>query len=310
MGFLSQIRQAKRFLIAIVAIVAVSCQPQHKTIDVQGHRGCRGLMPENTIPAFLRAVDLGVTTLELDVVISADGQVVVSHEAYLNTDICLDPSGKRIAKDTVINLYQMPYAQIEQCDCGSLGNPQFPEQEKMKAAKPLLKDVIIAVKNRCSAQNVELPKFNVEIKSNAKHVFMYHPAISFFADEVVKVLDEQLKPEDYNLQCFDVLTLQYLHKTYPEITLAYLVEESGFVTADQVQSQLDNLGFTPDIYSCYYPMLTDEVVKWLHERDIKVIPWTVNETDDMLSLLVMNVDGIITDYPNRLRNLLKDDDSR
>lgn len=284
----------------------VACQPEHNALDVQGHRGCRGLFPENTIPAFIHAVDLGVTTLELDVVLSNDGKVVVSHEAFLNPEICLDQKGNRISKDTVINIYQMDYAEIAKCDCGSLGNPNFPEQEKIKAAKPLLADVIGAVTRHCEESKLALPNFNVEIKSKAKHVFMYHPAISVFADAVVAVLKQNLPAHKYNIQSFDLLTLQYVHRSYPEIKLAYLVEDSGFRTEGQIQEEFDQLGFTPQIYSCYYPMLTDGTVTWLHNKGVAVIPWTVNQKDNMISLMNMGVDGIITDYPNVLIDLLND----
>jgi glycerophosphoryl diester phosphodiesterase len=284
----------------------MACQPEYKSFDVQGHRGCRGLIPENTIPAFLHAVDLGVQTLELDVVLSNDGQVVVSHEAFLNPEICLDSQGNRIAKDTVINIYQMDYAEIAQCDCGSLGNPDFPEQEKMVAYKPLLVDVLEAVKTYCSEKNKPLPNFNVEIKSNAKYVFMYHPAISVFADAVVSVLQSNLDNHKYTIQCFDVLTLQYVHRTYPDIKLAYLVEDEYSRTPGEVEQEIEGLGFTPQIYSCYYPMLTDSVVTQLHNMGVAVIPWTVNDKEAITSMINMGVDGIITDYPNMVIDLLND----
>ena len=273
-------------------------------IDVQGHRGCRGLLPENTIPAFLHAVDLGVTTLELDVTMSGDGKVVVSHEAILNPEICLSPKGKRIKSDEVFNLYQMPYAEIAKCDCGSLGNPRFSEQQKIFATKPLLADVLQAVKAHCRKKKLPLPNFNVEIKSQADKVFLYHPPISVFADSVLAVLDRGLEVDQFNIQSFDVLTLQYVHATRPEITLAYLVEDNGFRTPQQIDEELTQLGFTPAIYSCYYLMLNGETVTYLHDKGMLVIPWTVNKPEDMQAMLNLGVDGIITDYPNRLLAML------
>lgn len=127
----------------------INAQP---TVDVQGHRGCRGLMPENTIPAFIHALALGdsaqgVTTLELDVVVSQDQQLVVSHEPFLSHLICIGPEGEKItaAQEKEYNLYQMPYEQIRQCDCGSQKHPRFPEQQPMAAPKPRLVDVIDSV---------------------------------------------------------------------------------------------------------------------------------------------------------------------
>ena len=116
-------------------------------LDIQGHRGARGLMPENTVPSFIHALTLGVTTLELDVVVSRDSQVVVSHEPFLSSTICLSPDGKAIPveEEKRYNLYQMDYDDIRRADCGSKGNPRFPEQRKMAVAKPLLTEVIDSV---------------------------------------------------------------------------------------------------------------------------------------------------------------------
>ena len=304
MGLLSKIRQAKRLLISASLLLMIACNRQSLSIDVQGHRGCRGLLPENTIPAFVKALDLGVSTLELDVVMSGDGKVVVSHEAILNPEICLSPAGKPIQKNEVFNLFHMPYAEIAKCDCGSLGNPKFSEQERVKAAKPLLVDVLQAVKQRCAEKGLALPKFNVEIKSKAEYVFLYHPPISEFADAVVAVLTGELNSDQFNIQSFDVLTLQYMHAVYPETKLAYLVEDVGFRTPQQIDAELEKLGFTPAIYSCYYQMLSGETVAYLHQKNIEVIPWTVNETQDLQAMLNLGVDGIITDYPDRLLQLL------
>lgn len=261
-------------------------------------------MPENTIPAFLKAVDLGVTTLELDVVISGDNQVVVSHEAFLNPEICSNPSGENLKKDTVYNLYQMPYSVIAKCDCGSKGHPRFAGQQKMTVAKPTLAAVIDAVKAHCAATGKPLPKFNVEIKSDSKTVFLYHPPIAQFCELVLAVLQQNLLENSYNIQSFDVLTLQYLHAKYPNITLAFLVEEDTELTEYQLSQQLDLLGFTPNIYSCNFQILNDKSVAILQQKGMRVIPWTVNEVADMQNLINMGVDGIITDYPDRLLDLL------
>ena len=272
-------------------------------LDVQGHRGCRGLLPENTIPAFLKAVELGVNTLELDVVMSADGQVVVSHEAFLNPEICLGPKGEKLKSDTEFNLYKMQYNVIAKCDCGSLGNKRFPEQEKIWVKKPLLKEVIDTVKSYCEKHILPLPNFNVEIKSHEKEQNISHPPIPEFVAAVIKVLEDNLPPEKYNLQSFDVATLQYVHQHYPKVKVAFLVEGEMNLTDGEIEVQLKKLGFTPAIYSCYFKMLNSATVEFLHQKNMLVIPWTVNETDTMIAMMAMNVDGIITDYPNRLLKL-------
>lgn len=131
--------------------------------ELQGHRGARGISPENTIQAFEKALKLGVNTLELDVVVSKDHKVVVSHEPWLNNDITLDVDGNRISRENAIafNIYKNNYKNIKKYDVGSLGNSKFPEQEKVAAYKPLLSEVISFAEQK----NANI-LYNVEIKAH------------------------------------------------------------------------------------------------------------------------------------------------
>ncbi len=280
--------------------------PPPVKFDVQGHRGCPSLLPENTIASFIKAVEIGVSTLELDVVISKDRKVVVSHEPYLNRKICLDPNGKKIKKNKNFNLFTMPYAEIKKCDCGTLRHPDFVNQENSFQYKPLLEEVIHAVKNYCLVKGIELPVFNVEIKSNSKKVGISQPPVAEFCKLVMDVLQQNLPLQHYYLQSFDVATLQFIKANYPDVKIAFLV--MGYVkkTNASFKKEMKKLGFYPEIYSCYYPILSKKLIKELHSKDIAVIPWTVNEEGDMKDLIQMQVDGIITDYPNRLLNVIKE----
>ena len=174
--------------------------------DVQGHRGARGLRPENTIPAFLLALDSGVTTLELDVVITKDKQVVVSHEPWMSPSMCLDPSGKTIAAkdEKKFNIYQMTYAEVKEFDCGSKGNEKFPEQQKMNTVKPLLSDVIIAVDVHTKNYTQYEVDYNIEIKSSPEGDGKFHPSIDEYSDIVYKLLDQYLPLSEslFNLLIF------------------------------------------------------------------------------------------------------------
>ena len=118
-----------RYLWILLCVICFSCNSE-QSLDIQGHRGCRGLYPENSIPAFKKALDLGVTTLELDVVISKDKKVVVSHEPFMNHHIVLDPRGNEIAAndERSYNLFEMTYDSIKQYDCGTKGHQDFPFQ--------------------------------------------------------------------------------------------------------------------------------------------------------------------------------------
>lgn len=264
--------------------------------DVQGHRGCRGLRPENTIPAFLYALDSGVTTLEMDVVVTRDRQVVVSHEPWMSGALCLDPAGSEIpARDSLKhNIYKLSYEEVRTYDCGSKGNERFPEQLKMSAYKPLLKDVIVAVENHIKNHTKYEVDYNIELKSDPRGDEKFHPKPEEFSRLVHDLLDEYLPMNRVVIQSFDFRVLKYWHTTYPEIRLAALVENKKGMDAN-----LKELGFTPSIYSPYYTFVTPEMVKRCRELKMRLIPWTVNDEREMLSLKGMGVDGFITDYPDR-----------
>jgi glycerophosphoryl diester phosphodiesterase len=251
-------------------------------------------MPENTIPAMIKALDLGVTTLELDLAITKDGEVILSHEPFMNPQICLTSEGKEIdPKDHSYNLFQMTYREILAFDCGSKVHSGYPQQVKFFAAKPLLKDVFAVAEKYAKDMNLPAPHYNIEIKSSPEGDGIYHPEVAEFSDKVVELIGEAIGWERVNIQSFDFRVLKYIHATHPEVPLAMLVENAA-----SYEEYLTQLGFQPQIYSPYFLNLKPEIVKDLHSKGMKIIPWTVNTTDQMQKLLEMGVDGIITDYPN------------
>ena len=299
--------------LTLLMTLSASAQVYIPKFDIQGHRGARGLMPENTIPAFLMALDSGVTTVELDVAITKDKQVVVSHEPWMSAEICIDPNGNEILKQDEMkhNIYQMTYNDVKQYDCGSKGNERFLEQQKMKIFKPLLSDVIIAVENHIKNFSIYEVDYNIEIKSLPQGDNKFHPFPEEYSELVLSLVDQYIPLERVVIQSFDFRVLKYWHKNHPEVRLAALVENKK-----SVDQNLDALGFIPSIYSPDFKLLTNESVNYLHTKivtqpeltdkksptashKLRVVPWTVNETDDMLILKGMGVDGFITDYPNR-----------
>lgn len=278
----------------ILLIMANSCSPSY-TFDLQGHRGARGLMPENTLPAFEKALQLGVSTLEMDVVITKDQQVLVSHDPWFNPEICLDGQGQRISEADAQKhlIYQMTYAQTQAYDCGSIPYPRFPEQEKMKVHKPLLSEIISFAQKYTTDRDLPLVAFNIEIKSTVEGDSIFHPGIDVFSDLVYEQV-KGIPTELLTIQSFDFRVLEYWHIKYPKIRLAALVEEKG-----TAQEQLEKLSFLPTIYSPEFVLLTQKEIEFLHQKGILVIPWTLNEVADMQQMLDWKVDGIITDYPNR-----------
>ena len=272
------------------------------SLDIQGHRGCRGLLPENSIEGFIKAVQLGVTTLEMDVVISKDDQVVVSHETYMSAEICLDSLGNEIANENALqhNIYHMTYEQIRSYDCGSKLHPRFPEQQKIKTSKPLLSEVIDTVEQYISANQLGEINYNIEIKSNPDKDGTYHPVPEKFAQLVLALItDKEIKPRT-TIQSFDVRSLQEARKQAPEITLALLVANEL-----SVAENIKTLGFKPAIYSPDHQLIDEDAVWYLQQENIKLIPWTINEKAAIRGMIEIGVDGIITDYPDRAMEIVQ-----
>ena len=291
-----------KLIVFLLVCFTLSCANAQEPLDIQGHRGARGLMPENSIPAFMRALKEGVTTLELDVVITGDKQVLVSHDPYMLSDICAKPNGEPVTRGEVkeLNIYQMPYSEVVRYDCGSRGNARFPEQEKTATVKPLLADVINMVEDYLAANKLPKVGYNIEIKSVESEYGLSQPNVDEFSELVLEVIGERLKNDRFTIQSFDFNVLKHLNQSNPEVRLVALVEN-----AKGIEANLEALGFTPEVYSPYYIRLNKKDIDLIHEKGMKVIPWTVNDRKDMERLVADGVDGIITDYPDRAKGLKK-----
>jgi glycerophosphoryl diester phosphodiesterase len=268
--------------------------------DVQGHRGCRGLMPENTIPAMLKAIDLGVTTLEMDVVITKDKQVILSHEPFFNHEITTKPNGSFVteSEEKQLNIYAMNYSVAKTYDVGLKPHPRFPQQKKMAAIKPTLADVIDSVEAYCTSKNFQVPFYNIETKSKPETDGIFHPAPSAFIDLIMDVITSKNIEKRVIIQSFDIRTLQYLHIKYPFIKTSLLVENP---VKKSLEDQFIELGFKPTIYSPDYLLVTKKILSYCKKEGIKVSPWTVNKASEINRLMKLGVDGIITDFPDMIK---------
>lgn len=268
-----------------------------KNFDKQGHRGCRGWMPENTIPAMLHAIDLGVTTLETDAVVTKDKQVVLSHEPFFNHEISSKPDGTPVteAEERGLNIYRMEYAAVKKYDVGLKQHPRFPEQQKLPVHKPLLSDMIDSVEAYCRSHRKPLPHYNIETKSQPATDGQYHPEPAEFVELLVGVINRKGVSDRVIIQSFDPRTLQYLHGKYPHIKTALLIEEED---TQPFALQLQNLGFIPSVYSPAHTLVTPLLVKQCRDLGVGLIPWTVNELARIKELKKMGVTGVITDYPD------------
>jgi glycerophosphoryl diester phosphodiesterase len=284
------------FLLAITSFMFAQ-----SVYDIQGHRGCRGLYPENSIVGFIEAVKLGVNTIEMDVVVSKDKQLVVSHEPWMSASFCFTADGKSIDDNQEkYNIYQLTYEQIKQFDCGIHGNPKFPEQKKISTVKPLLSEVIDAVEKYISDNNLPPVYYNIETKSTPEGDHKFHPAPAEFAMLLYNLLQQKNILHRCIVQSFDPRTLQVLKQKDEMVTLALLV-----ANADGFEKNISQLGFQPHIYSPNFLLVNKKLIKKCHQKGIKVIPWTVNEEKKMLQLKKMGTDGVITDYPDRAIKVLR-----
>lgn len=281
-----------------------SFTPLSSSIDLQGHRGCRGLMPENTIPAFIKALELNVTTLEMDAVITKDNQIIISHEPFFNHEITTKPNGDTVTEteEKSLNIYTMNFDSVKMYDVGLKIHPRFLNQQKLHVTKPLLNDLIESVENYTAMHKRSAVFYNIETKCMPEGDNIYHPLPGPFVEMIMNTIKDKNIENRVIIQSFDIRSLQYLNLHYPQIKTALLVEEDDKkIFAYQLQA----LGFIPTIYSPAYQLVTPLLVKQCHDTGIKIIPWTVNDVETMQKLINLGVDGLISDYPNLYSTIKK-----
>jgi glycerophosphoryl diester phosphodiesterase len=293
----------KNLLTLFILCAAFSCAvnknkqtPPMQTFDFEAHRGGRGLMPENTIAAMRHAISMEkVQTLEMDVVITKDGQVLVSHDPYFNANITTTPEGKYVtaAEGQKLILYQLNYDQIKGYDVGIKPHPDFPRQQKIAAQKPLLIDLIDAAETAAKEKKRSI-HYNIEIKSKKATDNTHHPEPEIFVEKLLAVLKQKNILERCVVQSFDLRPLQVLHKNYPSVKTSFLVDKEGA----NVEEQIAKLGFAPTIYSPVYTIVTQALIDACHKNKMQVVPWTVNTKEEIQRLVDLNIDGIISDYPD------------
>ncbi len=283
--------------VAVVLLLNACQSMENLHPDIHGHRGSRGLMPENTIPAFLKAIDLGSDFLELDVVLSGDDEVIVSHEPWMSGSICLTPDEGRIAPDRErsINLHRMTVAEIQEYDCGSLEHSGFPDQKRMFAYKPTLRQVVEVCDEHALMSGMVSPSYNIEIKSDPHWYGTFQPEPAAYAARVIREIDDLGITNRTIIQSFDPAILETVHAERPDIVLAFLVENN-----DGLKKNLARLTFKPDIYSPHFSQVDKKLLEALREADIELVVWTVNEKKDIRRMLDLGVDGVISDYPDRV----------
>ena len=290
----------KKNLLPLLLIILLGQQLMAQDFEKQGHRGARGLMPENTVRGMLTALDLGATTIGMNVVISKDNQVVLSHEPYFNNEISLTHDGKSISlkNQKLFNMYKMNYDEIKTFDVGSKLHKRFPGQQKFKAYKPLLSEVIDSVEAYVKLHKLPKPNYAIEIKTIRKGDLEFHPEPAEFSQLVMDVVTDKKMIKRSTIQSFDIRCLQYVHEKYPKVKTALMIDEK-----EDFENNIKDLGFSPTVYSPYSVLVGKGLVDRCHAAGIKIIPWTVNSVKDMNYMIGLGVDGIITDFPNIFNSL-------
>lgn len=263
--------------------------------EVHGHRGNPKVFPENTVEGFISAVGEGVHAIEMDVVVSKDKKVVVSHETYMAAGKVLTPEGLPISKqeESSYNLFQMDYSLIRKFKCVLLNKPAI-------GHKPLLSEVIQSIQEYTATAGLILPVFNIEIKSEPAAYGLSQPHPEEFAELLLKVLQKHHFKDQVIIASFDPHILNLVHEKNPQLKTSFLTEDEG------IEKNLSLLKFTPGIYSPRVDLVKSRsFVESIHSLGMRVIPWTVNHEEEIMKMVKMGVDGIITDHPKKALQLLR-----
>ena len=287
--------------------------------DLQSHRGTRGLAPENTLPAFERALEIGVDTLELDVGITADCVVVISHDPYLNPLIVRDASGQWLPGTKGPLIKSLTFAQIQAYELGRI-KPDTPYATQFNTQTPrdgTRMPALAALFDRVKALGANDVRFNIETKLDPMQPDdSVSPEV--MTQALLKVIRDAGMTRRVTIQSFDWRSLRLVQQLEPAIPTVYLSFQNannntiaggqwtaGFRIADypSVPAMVKAAGGAA--WSPNGGAVTEELVRQAHAMGLKVVPWTINNPPEMDKLIGWGVDGIITDYPDRLRAVMQ-----
>ena len=256
-------------------------------------------MPENTIEAMKNCLDMGVNTLEMDMVMTADGKIVVSHESYFHHRYSIRPDGTYVQKDDPKEyIYKMTYDQVAKYDVGSRPTDTWPDKKCFPAVKPLAEDLITFVENYTKENGLSPVRYNIEIKSSqADGQSINWANYDKLADAIMRLLVKFHLDDRLVVQCFDARTLNYIQPKYPEINFSYLISNKTDLDFDGYMALLK---FTPKWLSPHHSLVNEELIAKCREKGMKIVPWTVDKPEDIKRMIDLKVDAIISNYPDRV----------
>ncbi len=268
-------------------------------MEIQGHRGTRGLKPENTLSSFSAAIEAGVDALELDLLMTKDGELVIYHDFYVNEQLCMYLDGSEVTPPSPL-VYSLTLLQIKQLDCGSKKNPLFPRQQLIpKETIPTLQELFSMISSSAHPHAKKV-RLNLEIKGDPRD-----PKLTASPESFVRELLDVVNRSDFKQRVyyssFDPRMLHEMRKLDPSATLAFLKagDLEGLV---EIATQLHAAIVSPE----QHLLKSKEDIKFLQDHGFKVITWTVNDPKRCIELLEMGVDGVITDYPHDMIQLLRE----
>ena len=281
MGVFQNIKLYSLILLSLLLSSLIMGQGEYK---IFGHRGCRGIYPENTIEGFKKAISFGVDGIEFDVVVNKNQELVISHESYIDTNYCLT---NKLDNDS-LNIYKMINAEIKKIDCGSKFVKEFPNQLKVKERKPTFKEF-----------KKELNEYNgdilFEIKCEYNLVNEYFPEYENYAKIIFKETRYSKQLDKIYFMSFDYRILNELFKIMPNSKYIYLSSNKEF------EQEMKFLNFEPYGVGLDYNIISQKIIDFVHNKKQVIYGWTINDKENSKTLTSMGLDGVITDYPNIIK---------
>lgn len=281
----------KSFALFLGLFLMNDIQAQDTNCMIIGHRGFRGVYPENTLVGFQKALQLPIDGIELDVVVNKDHELVISHDPFFQKEFCLDSTGAKIKNEKEFNIYELSQEEILRFDCGSLKKPKFEEQKVISQYKPLWKE--FKELNELDSAHTIL----FEIKSVKADYGKSQP----FPDEYAKLVVTELAVYPFSsnivIMSFDPAILNEIHKISDDYRMVLLT----YKPINTIKRTLKKLNFTPYAFGMFHSTINHHIIDQLHDKGLKCFAWTVNEQNEADRLHRLQIDALITDYPDRIK---------